>query len=243
MEYANSLDPHTPCGLVGGQSPNAFGGYDYAKLMRKVQFLSDAEARRIKDFCRAGGTVVADYMPGLWDQHGKGRPGGGVLDSMFGIRHNPHMHARDVFGGRGLWCEIDQDANYGWNTYEHFMTNQNTCLRTEGFDKAVRTMPVGHGHRYGKGTAILRNLSPQWYNAYRIAGYQAARKRSTFLRPVLAACSPWVRLKHGARRTAMRSPTGTSMAARLFACASIPRSPAPPLAAGTPPDSRPARCR
>ncbi len=33
------LDPSTPCGFVGGQSPNAFGGFDYAKLMRKVQFL------------------------------------------------------------------------------------------------------------------------------------------------------------------------------------------------------------
>src|ERR1035437_776724 len=37
--YANSLDPETPCGFVGGQAPNAFGGYDYAKIMRKVQFI------------------------------------------------------------------------------------------------------------------------------------------------------------------------------------------------------------
>ncbi len=39
VEFSNRLDPHTPCGWVGGQSPNAFGGYDYAKAMRKVQFL------------------------------------------------------------------------------------------------------------------------------------------------------------------------------------------------------------
>jgi len=39
VEYSNSVDPNTPCGWVGGQSPNAFGGYDYAKIMRKVQFL------------------------------------------------------------------------------------------------------------------------------------------------------------------------------------------------------------
>ena len=39
--------------------------------------LSDAEARRIEEFCRRGGTVIADYMPGLWDQHGRGRPDGG----------------------------------------------------------------------------------------------------------------------------------------------------------------------
>jgi hypothetical protein len=36
---ANGIDPETPCGIVGGQSPNAFGGYDYARLMRKVQFI------------------------------------------------------------------------------------------------------------------------------------------------------------------------------------------------------------
>jgi hypothetical protein len=28
--------------------------------------LSDTEVRRIEDFCRRGGTVIADYMPGLW---------------------------------------------------------------------------------------------------------------------------------------------------------------------------------
>lgn len=39
VEYANSIDPETPCGFVGGQSPNAWGGYDYAKLARKVQFI------------------------------------------------------------------------------------------------------------------------------------------------------------------------------------------------------------
>ena len=39
VEYSNSVDPRTPCGWVGCESPNAFGGYDYAKIMRKVQFL------------------------------------------------------------------------------------------------------------------------------------------------------------------------------------------------------------
>jgi hypothetical protein len=39
VEYANTVDPDTPCGFVGGQAPNAFGGYDYAKLMRKVQYV------------------------------------------------------------------------------------------------------------------------------------------------------------------------------------------------------------
>lgn len=39
VEQSNAIDPETPCGIVGGQCPAPYGGYDYAKLMRKVQFL------------------------------------------------------------------------------------------------------------------------------------------------------------------------------------------------------------
>ena len=373
VEYANELDPATPCGFVGGQAPNAFGGYDYAKLMRKVQFLesyniassqaiirsfnpqgaiptltthfhrlsaddiwqtwyylthgnrgfigwvegwfdgttpkpwheevaptyreaanrigpllagaewihdgvailynhpsiqlgwildsesfgktwvnrnnddklgsshqvrrawenmlrdsgvqynfisyadviqkgigpevkalilpaclclSDAEARRIEAFCKGGGLVIADYMPGLWDQHGKGRPGGGALDAMFGVRHDPAMRQRDVFGGK-FWCEIDQNLNYSWKTREEFMTRGNDCIKdASGFDKAVRGMDVVKVNRYGKGTAVLMNLSPQWYNVYRGAGVEAARKRETFMKPLEdAGIRRWVELK------------------------------------------------
>ena len=38
--------------------------------------LSDIEARRIAEFCRRGGTVIADFACGLFDQHGKGRSAG-----------------------------------------------------------------------------------------------------------------------------------------------------------------------
>lgn len=36
--FANSLDPRTPAGFVGGQQPAPYGGYDYAKLTRAVQW-------------------------------------------------------------------------------------------------------------------------------------------------------------------------------------------------------------
>ncbi len=364
VEYANSVDPDTPCGLVGGQSPNAFGGYDYARLMRKIQFieaynlgssqaiirsfnphhalpavtshfhqsaeddlwqiwyylahgnrghigwvegwfdgetprswhetvaphlreagkkigpllrdaewrhdgvalyyshpsiqlgwvldaaahgktwinrdgdhrlgashlvrkawenmlrdsglqynflsyvdviqdgippeyrvlilpaclcLSDAEARAITDFCRRGGTVLADYLPGVWDQHGRGRAGGGALDELFGVRHDPGMTAAGLFGGK-LWSEVDQDANFGWKSYREFLTNGNTCLMDRsGFHRAVRAMAVGSARRHGGGTAVLLNLSPQWYNAYRDAGVEAARHREVFMRHLSAA--------------------------------------------------------
>lgn len=158
--------------------------------------LSDVEAKRIRAFVEAGGTVIADYMPGLWDQHGKGRTTGGVLDDLFGVKHSPNLKAADVFGGK-LWCELDQDANFDWKTYEAFLTNGNTCLKdATGFDKAVRNMKTITVRRVGKGTAVLLNLSPQWYNAYRVAGAEAAAKRATFIEPVQAAVGKrWVSLK------------------------------------------------
>ena len=144
--------------------------------------LSDAEAQAIEAFCRRGGTVLADYLPGVWDQRGKGRATGGALDRLFGVRHDPNLTAKDVFGGR-LWCEVDQDANYDWKTYKEFLTNKNDCLKeVSGFNKAVRNMPVANVNRVGKGTAVLMNLSPQWYNAYRAAGFEAAKRREIFLR-------------------------------------------------------------
>lgn len=379
VEYSNSIDPQTPCGYVGGQSPNAFGGYDYAKLMRKIQFieaynvggsqaiirsfnpnnalpavtthfhkgiedtiwqtwyylahgnrgfigwvegwfdgdkakdwheavgphyieagetigplmsgaewihdgvalyyshasiqlgwimdaeahrktwrnrngdhrlggshtvrhawenmlrdeglgydfisyvdviqkgipkeykvlilpatlcLSEAEARRIEEFCRRGGTVIADYLPGLWDQHGRGRKGSGVLDDMFGVEHDMDMGAADVFGTR-LWAEVDQDTNFNWKTYQGFLTNQNDCVKdSSGFHKAVRKMPVGHVNQFGKGTAVLMNLSPQWYNAYREAGYADALKRETFIKHIKAAgIEAWVRIDGAGEET------------------------------------------
>ncbi len=144
--------------------------------------LSDAEARRIRQFCAEGGTVIADYLPGLWDQHGKGRAGGGVLDDVFGVAHDPDLQAADVFQTH-LWCEVDQDQNYYYSDFESFLTNGNSCIKdASGFYKAVRDMPVINVNPYGQGTAVLMNLSPQWYNAYRCEGFaEAAAARAYFM--------------------------------------------------------------
>jgi hypothetical protein len=189
--------------------------------------LSDAEARAIRSFCERGGTVIADYLPGVWDQHGKGRAGGGALDEMFAVKHDPAMRAADVFGGK-LWVEVDQDANYSWKTYEEFLTNKNTCLKdASGFDKAVRSMPVDHVQAVGKGRAVLMNLSPQWYNAYRAAGFEAAKKRDVFMRHITeAGVHSMVRIanaserEHGYEITYWNLPVGPGQSARtlIFLC-------------------------
>lgn len=157
--------------------------------------LSDAEARQIAAFCARGGTVVADYLPGVWDQHGKGRRAGGALDDLFGVAHDPNIKAGDVFGDK-LWVEVDQDANYSWKTYDEFLTNKNSCVRdASGFNVAVRAMPVARSRAHGKGKAVLMNLSPQWYNAYRVAGRAASLKREAFMRHITdAGVLPRVRI-------------------------------------------------
>jgi hypothetical protein len=180
--------------------------------------LSDAEARAIRAFCARGGTVIADYLPGLWDQHGKGRADGGALDEMFGVKHMPGLRAPDIFGEK-LWVEVDQDVNYSWQSYTEFLTNQNTCLKdASGFHKAVRAMPTEHVATVGRGRAVLMNLSPQWYNAYRVAGAKAAERRDVFMLHLAAAgVVPWVRIagagerEHGYEITYWSLPTGRSL--------------------------------
>ena len=184
--------------------------------------LSDAEAHAIRAFCEGGGTVIADYLPGVWDQHGKGRGDGGALDGMFGVKHDAAMRAADIFGEK-LWVEVDQDANYSWKSYEEFLTNRNTCIKdASGFHKAVRAMPTEHVATFGKGRAVLMNLSPQWYNAWRVAGFDAAKKRGVFMRQITAAgVVPWVRIadagerEHGYEITYWSLPDGRTL---LFVC-------------------------
>lgn len=182
--------------------------------------LSDAEARAVEAFCKRGGTVVADYLPGVWDQHGRGRAAGGALDALFGVRHDPAMTAAALFGGH--WYEVDQDANYGWKTYQEMLTNGNTCVKDpSGFHKAVRAMPTANVRKVGSGTAALLNLSPQWYNAYRVAGFEAAKHRETFLAPLAAGVKRWVEIENagpaefGYEITYFRKPDGRTV---LYVC-------------------------
>ncbi len=191
--------------------------------------LSNAEARQIETFCRNGGTVIADYLPGVWDQHGKGRKGGGALDRMFGVTHKATMRSADLFGGT-LWCEVDQDANFDWKSSREFLTRQNSCIKDKsGYHKVVRSMPVDQTRKNGRGTAILMNLSPQWYNAYRTEGSIAAEKRTVFMRHLHnAGLNRWVELRSDGDRQfgceltywTVRDPSGTAKGSRtvLFVC-------------------------
>lgn len=53
VERCNREDPGVPCGFVGGQPPNLWGGYDWAKLAKKVQFVEAYELGSAPEIVRS----------------------------------------------------------------------------------------------------------------------------------------------------------------------------------------------
>ncbi|MHC4956805.1 MAG: beta-galactosidase trimerization domain-containing protein [Planctomycetota bacterium] len=137
--------------------------------------LSDAEAKRIRAFAARGGTVIADFMCGLFDPYGRGRKGG-ALDDLFGVEHTGEETAKDFFAER-LWVETDQDAGYGAATWRKLAGTLGVKLR-DGYAVAERQLegPVR------KGKAVYLNLSPLRYLVLREEGRANARAREPFLK-------------------------------------------------------------
>ena len=162
--------------------------------------LSDIEARRIEEFCRRGGTVIADFACGLFDQHGKGR-NRGVLDHLFGVTHDGTETARDFFGDR-LWVETDQDAAYNYRTYRDLFATI-PCQLHHGYAVAEKRLPVGVVRAVGRGRAVYLNLSPQRYLQYRAEGTVEQSHREPFISPILeAGVRPWIQVTSDGQRPA-----------------------------------------
>ena len=51
--YTNTLDPKTPAGFVGGQQPSPYGGYDYAKISRAVQWIESYDIGGTNEILRS----------------------------------------------------------------------------------------------------------------------------------------------------------------------------------------------
>ncbi len=77
-------------------------GYRVLILNRAVA-ISDAEAAAIRDFVQRGGTVIADHLTGLLNEHGVGRREGGAMDNLFGIKRD---ESRGYLDGKHI-TEID----------------------------------------------------------------------------------------------------------------------------------------
>ncbi len=140
--------------------------------------LSDIESARIKAFCELGGTVVADFACGLFDQHGKGRSSG-ALDDLFGVKHDGALTKADFFGGK-LWVEANQDAGFNYAGFRELF-DTTTCPMRGGYAVAERGLGLPKVHKVGRGRAIYLNLSPQRYLQYREEGTASDAHRAAFL--------------------------------------------------------------
>jgi hypothetical protein len=58
VERCNREDPEIPCGFVGGQGPGLWGGYDWAKLAKKVQVVEAYDLG-------SAPAIVASLAPGI----------------------------------------------------------------------------------------------------------------------------------------------------------------------------------
>jgi hypothetical protein len=143
--------------------------------------LSHAEAEQIRAFCRGGGTVIADFACGLFDQHGKGRARG-ALDDLFGVTHDGNIRKRDCFGG-SLWVETNQDAAYSYTRYRQLFDTV-ACRLRDGFAVAETRLGVPGVQHVGRGKAVYLNLSPQRYLQYREEATATDTHRATFLQHI-----------------------------------------------------------
>ncbi|MBM4031895.1 MAG: beta-galactosidase [Planctomycetes bacterium] len=154
--------------------------------------LSDIEAQRFRDFVEAGGTLIADFAPGLFDHRGKGRSKG-ALDDLFGVKHDGTETKKDFFGGK-LWVETDQDRGFTYKNYRELLDT--VPCKTEDMCAIAETRLRTHTiKRVGKGTAVLVNLSPQRYLQYREEGSASDQHRNVFMQYTLSGgAKPWVRV-------------------------------------------------
>jgi hypothetical protein len=162
---------------------------------------SDIEAKRIREFAEGGGTVIADFGCGLFDQHGKGRAAG-ALDDLFGVRHTGALTKKDLFGGK-IWTEADQDKAYDFKDYGQLLDTVK-CTMNDGYAVAETSLGAGGAkttgatgivRKVGKGQAIYLNLSPLRYLQYRGEGRADDARRAPFVTHVLSSgVKPWIKL-------------------------------------------------
>jgi len=139
-------------------------------ICNRVAAMSDAEAAGVRKFVAAGGTVVADHLTGVLDEHGVGRPKGGALDELFGIRRD---ESKGYLGG-GI-TEIDGER-YSKPFLERL--RYDGALRHKGLVVYERGTTAGRGGEAeatvdgaavivrkltGLGRAVYLNLTPMAY--------------------------------------------------------------------------------
>lgn len=149
-------------------------------IMPTVQALTDRETEQIKAFVADGGMVVADWLTGIRDGHGKRRESF-PIDEVFGIVRNARM---DIFRGRlelaGSAGGIDADLVLFDRELELF--SETTTAEPLG---SMISFKAGMVNRFGSGLALYLGFPIEGYVADRYRGH--AEPLREFFRRVLAA--------------------------------------------------------
>jgi hypothetical protein len=143
----------------------------------KTVCLSEKEAQTLKEFVYHGGILIADYLCGIMDQHGRGRERG-ILDDLFGIVRD---ETAGYMNGVGL-TEIDgekyeQPFLKRFTHYDGAYRFQDLVVFERGTKHQAGTKYVGIKNSLGlahkasvliqkhtgKGQTIYLNLSPLEY--------------------------------------------------------------------------------
>jgi len=152
LQYKMLAPQQVLAGNLKLYDPNTGTGFKLLILPRVVA-LSAEEAEAIRQFVQAGGTVIADAMPGLFDEHGKQLPAG-QLDELFGV-------ARQVGDAIAMIGEIPSGLG-------DFKLLEPT-LRIDAAEPLHAQAPIAMIQRdVGKGRALYMNLDIIDYHRWRL---------------------------------------------------------------------------
>jgi hypothetical protein len=152
-------------------------------ILPKTICLSDREAKALSRFVKSGGTLVADHLCGVLDEHGKGRREG-ALDDLFGITRNK---SAGYLGGSGY---TDINGEFYRKPFLDRLTNYGGAYRYKDivvFERGVKCNLPAQGvevdagpsvfirRKTGKGATVYLNLSPieYWDAQKRLGNYGA----------------------------------------------------------------------
>ncbi len=160
---------------------------DYKVLILPASIaLSDAEVRAIRAFVERGGTLIADYQPGLMDANCKWREKG-ALDDVFGVARadtsTQPFETSTLKCGGSYWYEkvpplgsheILVDRNFEslsmMSNRLYYPTVESTLAPTTGTAMAREgNVPAVVVNRFGKGLAVCLNFRLLYYANHRLS--------------------------------------------------------------------------
>ena len=148
-------------------------------LLPRTICLSNREAQALKQFVYDGGTLIADYLCGVMDEHGKGY-GKGILDDLFGILRNESV---GYMNGSGI-SEIDAEK------YQHPFLQRFTHYDGAYRHKGIVVFERGTRHGEGAKGVEIRDRAGLFHRASAIIENRAGKGRTIYLN--LSPVEYWV---------------------------------------------------